>query len=124
MDFRATQLRCSVAGGLAGAREASGGTRPQPTNVANAALVAFANNQAAAAKLHEAWGAEGRQLARGRRDLSTVKQQLMDPYQQGIARTLAEPKKAYEPRTQKLFAGKTHWGPGGFRKKGTQGPSF
>ena len=77
-----TQLRCIAVGELAGEWEDFGGIRPQLANLASVALVASANNQEAAAKLHEARNAERRQLAWERRGLSKVKHQLM--------RTLAE----------------------------------
>ena len=71
------------------------------TNLANIALVGPTNNQEAAASLHVAQKMEWRQLARGRRDVSKVKQQPMAPYQPRIMCTVAEKRGAYELRTQK-----------------------
>ena len=81
-----TQLRCIVAGELAGALDDFGGVGPQQTDSADVAIVAFASNQEAAAKLRDAQNAEWRQLATGRRDLSKVIQQLAGPSRPGIMR--------------------------------------
>ena len=110
-------LRCKVAGELAGAWGDVGGIRPHLTNLANAALVAFATNQEAAAKLNGAQNAEWLHLARGRRDPSKVEQQLMGPHQPRKTRTLAEQGKAYELRAQKPYAGRGDWKWKGFQRK-------
>ena len=68
------------------------------TNLANVALVGFANNQEAAARLRAAQNSEWQQVARDRGDLAKVKQQLMDPYQPRIARTIADQQKDWESR--------------------------
>ena len=69
----ATQLGCVVAGELGGAREDSGGTATQLTNLAHVALIAFADSRAAAAaKSRDARNAEWLQLAIDRRDPAKV----------------------------------------------------
>ena len=95
-----TQSRCILAGDLAGA------WGPQLTNLANIALVASAKNQGVAAKSLNAQDAERHPLAGGRRDLSKVKQQLMEPYQPRISRTLARQKMAYELHGEKKWESK------------------
>ena len=76
-------------------------------SLANVAFVASAGNQESAAKTHELQNAEWRQLARGRRDMSKVKQQLTEPYQPNIIRALAGRKKANGVHMRKPSAGET-----------------
>ena len=102
----ATQVRCIVAGGLAGVRDDFGGFGPQLGNLPNIALVASTSNHEPDAELRDAPNAEWRQLPRDRRDLTKVKKQMMELYQPRITRTLTERTRASEVRTQKPFARK------------------
>ena len=112
-----TQLRCIVAGELAGARGDFGGIGPKLTNLATVALVALASYREAAAKLRYAQNMEWRQPETGRRDLSKVTQQLIELYQQRTARPSVDKKQAYGDRAQELYAGTKKCKSKGFQEK-------
>ena len=69
-------------------------------------LTNVANDQESVPKSREAQNAERRQLARDRRDLPKLEQQVMEPYHPRIALAPAGRKEAGELRGQKPYAGK------------------